>query len=198
VAVRAEDDAGIRAFLRSEAASGFRPRPQPTPAPLASITPRPFVSIAPRHHFLRSSPAPKARYVRLPRVEKAPEPPIRKTAEKRPSGPVDHVAALMKDPTLRRGDIVMMPDGPKVFTGGSEAPHRPRDFEDARQSGALSASARKAVLAILEPASASKSQKRLAAHRPKPQPEKLAAPAPAGEPSQATIASIRVVYPAGR
>jgi hypothetical protein len=36
-----------------------------------------------------------------------------------PREPLDGpVAALMKDTTLRRGDVVVLPDGPKVFKGG--------------------------------------------------------------------------------
>jgi hypothetical protein len=32
------------------------------------------------------------------------------------------------DPTLRRGDIVVTSEGPKVFTGDSRPPHKPSDF----------------------------------------------------------------------
>ncbi|MEX0591647.1 MAG: DUF2865 domain-containing protein [Xanthobacteraceae bacterium] len=32
------------------------------------------------------------------------------------------------DPTLRRGDVVVTRDGPKVFTGDSRLPHKPSDF----------------------------------------------------------------------
>ena len=34
----------------------------------------------------------------------------------------DPVAGLMNDPTLRRGDIVVLPGGAKVFKGGANAP----------------------------------------------------------------------------
>jgi hypothetical protein len=33
-----------------------------------------------------------------------------------------------RDPTLRRGDVVVTHDGPKVFAGDSRLPHKPSDF----------------------------------------------------------------------
>jgi hypothetical protein len=46
------------------------------------------------------------------------------------SGASTGTAALdvEQDPTLRRGDIVVTRDGPKVFTGDSRLPHKPSDF----------------------------------------------------------------------
>jgi hypothetical protein len=35
---------------------------------------------------------------------------------------------IHNDPTLRRGDIVVTGEGPKVFTGDSRPPHKPSDF----------------------------------------------------------------------
>ncbi len=46
--------------------------------------------------------------------------------------------AVMNDPTLRPGDIVVFPDGPKVFTGATKAPHRVASFENVAESGRVS------------------------------------------------------------
>jgi hypothetical protein len=60
----------------------------------------------------------------------------------------DPVAALMKDPTLRRGDIVVLPDGPKVFKGGRTTPHRPSDFEDVRRTKLVGEKTRRQLTAM--------------------------------------------------
>ncbi len=58
-----------------------------------------------------------------------------KIAPREPDG--DPVVALMKDPTLRRGDIVVLPGGAKVFKGGRTAPYRLSDFEDVHRTRCL-------------------------------------------------------------
>jgi hypothetical protein len=55
-----------------------------------------------------------------------------KLVPREPGG--DPVAALMKDPTLRRGDVVVLRVGPKVFKGRRTMPHRLSDFEDVRRT----------------------------------------------------------------
>jgi hypothetical protein len=57
------------------------------------------------------------------------------------------VSSVLSDRTLERGDIVVFPDGPKVFRGRGGAPHRPSDFEDLGQSRLVSKSTRQTVLA---------------------------------------------------
>jgi hypothetical protein len=61
------------------------------------------------------------------------------------------VSSFMSDSTLERGDIVVFPDGPKVFRGRGGAPHRLADFEDLRNSRLVSRSTRQTVLAKTGP-----------------------------------------------
>lgn len=56
---------------------------------------------------------------------------------------LDAATAVLNDPTLQVGDIVMLADGPRVFAGGGK-------FEDVQQSKQLSKQARKAVLALTQ------------------------------------------------
>lgn len=60
----------------------------------------------------------------------------------------DPVAALLKDKTLRQGDVVVMPDGAKVFRGGANAPHRLSDFEDVRRSRLIGEKNRRFIMAL--------------------------------------------------
>ena len=60
----------------------------------------------------------------------------------------DPVTALLNDPTLRRGDVVIMPDGPKVFKGGRTTPYRLSDFEDVRRSKLVGAKTRRQLTAM--------------------------------------------------
>src|SRR5689334_6431847 len=69
-----------------------------------------------------------------------------KLAPREPGG--DPVAALMKDPTLRRGDVVVLRDGPKVFKGGWTMPHRLSDFEDVRRARLVGSQTRRQLTAI--------------------------------------------------
>lgn len=62
--------------------------------------------------------------------------------------------ALLRDPTLRKGDIVVLREGPKVFTGAAQAVHRVTDFEDAHRSKAISSDLRKRLTAMTMPAGA--------------------------------------------
>jgi hypothetical protein len=57
------------------------------------------------------------------------------------------VAAVMADSTLHKGDIVVFPDGPRVYRGGGGSAHKASDFEDLRASRLVSDSIRKTVLA---------------------------------------------------
>jgi hypothetical protein len=54
----------------------------------------------------------------------------------------------MKDPTLRRGDIVVLPGGPKVFKGGRSAPYRLSDFEDVSRTKLVGANTRRQLTAM--------------------------------------------------
>ncbi|GJD41091.1 hypothetical protein OICFNHDK_3569 [Methylobacterium bullatum] len=80
-------------------------------------------------------PRPKIRYAALPKSE-----PLqlqigdRQTPIPLSSGPM---AALLKDPTLRPGDIVVLKDGARVFTGNEDKTHTARDFEPVSRSASV-------------------------------------------------------------
>jgi len=53
-------------------------------------------------------------------------------------GEIDNpVLALLADRTLRRGDMVMFPDGLRVFAGRTGGPHKLTDFKPVAQAGKL-------------------------------------------------------------
>jgi hypothetical protein len=52
------------------------------------------------------------------------------------------------DPTLRNGDIVVMPDGLKVFHGSNDVPHEDSDFTSVASSKALPGVVRQEVLSL--------------------------------------------------
>ncbi|GJE18151.1 hypothetical protein [Methylobacterium marchantiae] len=80
-------------------------------------------------------PRPKIRYAALPKSE-----PLqlrigdRQTPISMASGPMH---ALLKDPTLRPGDIVVLKDGARVFTGDEDKTHSLRDFEPVNRSASV-------------------------------------------------------------
>lgn len=82
-----------------------------------------------------SRPRPKIRYAALPKSE-----PLqlhiaeRQTPISMSSGPMN---ALLKDPTLRPGDIVVLKDGARVFTGNEDKTHTVRDFEPVSRSASV-------------------------------------------------------------
>jgi hypothetical protein len=72
--------------------------------------------------------------------------PVLKAAD--PTQRPNPLATLLRDPTLRKGDIVMFPDGPRVFTGDHGTRHAMADFVSASRSTTVAKSTRK-VLASL-------------------------------------------------
>jgi len=66
------------------------------------------------------------------------QPEVRKPIEPKPMGEIDNpVLALLADRTLRRGDMVMFPDGLRVFAGRTGGPHKLTDFKPVAQAGKL-------------------------------------------------------------
>ncbi|WP_457090115.1 hypothetical protein [Microvirga sp. P5_D2] len=66
------------------------------------------------------------------------QPEIKKPIEPKPMGEIDNpVPALLADSTLRRGDMVMFPDGLRVFAGRPGGPHKLTDFKPVAQAGKL-------------------------------------------------------------
>ncbi|MBJ6124835.1 hypothetical protein [Microvirga splendida] len=66
------------------------------------------------------------------------QPEVRKPIEPKPMGEIANpVPALLADSTLRRGDMVMFPDGLRVFAGRTGGPHKLTDFKPVAQAGKL-------------------------------------------------------------
>ncbi len=108
----------------------FRAFSQPTappPAPQSfGYQPDPAVE-RPRR---KARPRPKPVVVEQPEVKKPVEP--------RPRGEISNpVPALLADSTLRRGDMVMFPDGLRVFAGSPGESHKLSDFKPVAQAGKL-------------------------------------------------------------
>ncbi|MGC5777213.1 hypothetical protein J4O73_00585 [Methylobacterium sp. NFXW15] len=61
-------------------------------------------------------------------------------------------AALLKDDTLRPGDIVVFKSGAQVFAGRTGRQHTMGDFEPVRQSAAIDKKTRKLLAAMTQPA----------------------------------------------
>ncbi|MFH6783171.1 MULTISPECIES: hypothetical protein [Methylobacterium] len=135
----------------------------------------------------------RTRYVALPKADAKVEKEIKPLAVTvSPLKSLDARTALMRDPTLRPGDIVIMPEGPRVFHGesGSET-HKMSDFQDVNRPGVVASKTRKELLAMTAPIGALPAD---AARRMMAQYQK-AAPAVVSTPRvEATLA--RVVYPA--
>lgn len=99
----------------------------------------------------------RARYVALPKAEPAEKAGALKlsVAAERITNPAQARAALLRDPTLRPGDIVILPEGPRVFVGeAGSTKHRMTAFEDVRRSSLVSAQTRRDILAMTTPAGA--------------------------------------------
>jgi hypothetical protein len=99
-----------------------------------------------------SLPAPKDQ-TSLPRrgEGKAESPKPSKIVPREPGS--DPAGQILHDATLRRGDIVVLPGGAKVFKGGRAAPYRLSDFEAVRSSKLLEDKTRRALMAMpLQPA----------------------------------------------
>ena len=111
----------------------------PPPAPAYD----PFAYDRPAREWRRPKPRPKPAPVAQPEVKKPSEP--------RSPGDMDNpVPALLADSTLQRGDLVMFPDGLRVFTGRAGGQHSMADFRPLAQAGKhLSRATRKLVAHLL-------------------------------------------------
>jgi hypothetical protein len=180
---QAGDDAGVRDFIGSQAARAAAPEPR---AQVAASTPTEAQIqryLSPGREAKRTTAPARvlAAPARPPKVQyaKFSEPEARQTPKPQRAGdlPSDPVAALLRDPTLQPGDIVVLRDGPKVFSGRGK-------FEAVEQSRLVSKRERKAVLAMTQPAANLAGQAR----------QKLALPSATNSDGPA-LASVRVVYP---
>jgi hypothetical protein len=95
-------------------------------------------------------PAPRRRRpdLRLPHAT-ASKPPVPTEAKPaRAAPPAELVAQILADPTLERGDIVIFPEGPRVYRGkAGYASHQLSDFEPVETSALVPKSTREAVIA---------------------------------------------------
>jgi hypothetical protein len=190
--VQAGDDAGAHDFLMGESRRG---RPEtPQAAMPAANAPVAQAAVAVQRYFdmpVQSGPAAtnarpvRAEFVNLQRTVDLAKPTQSDTQR---ALATKAVSLVLQDPTLRPGDIVILPDGPKVFTGGSGR-HSRADFEDVTRSHALSKDLRKAVLALTRPAVSPASEARR-----KVADKNLGTLS--GTAQQAS-ADVRVVYPSG-
>jgi hypothetical protein len=209
--VQAADEGGLGGLFQQLFSPQPAPAPQPTPAPAVQVPAygagsgyagesyaRRLWRQSARRHQLRGAHAqvrPKVRYAALPNPEKV------KAAAEKPKSSVDQSvlwryasnpnAALMHDSTLRKGDIVITTDGPKVFTGKIEERHATSDFEPASRSSAVDRKTRKLLAAMVAPHGA------LPADEARKLVAKLHQPRPTSAPTtvQAEASALRVVYP---
>lgn len=130
--VRAEDS-GFWDTVR--ASSGFRGAPRSSWFPRLGYERR---GVAAR----RAARATKRQIkVADPTPQPPPKPP---DPAKRPNP----LVTLLNDPTLRSGDIVMFPDGPRVFRGRHGAEHEYADFVKVSKAKDVPSSTRKALAAM--------------------------------------------------
>ena len=116
----------------------------PPPAPVAPAQPL-NIRLDPAPERLK----PKARARSKPAPVEQAE--VKKPVEPRKPGQLDNpVPALLGDSTLRPGDMVMFPDGLRVFTGKPGNQHKLADFKPLAQAKkALSRDMRKLVANLL-------------------------------------------------
>jgi hypothetical protein len=86
-----------------------------------------------------------------PKPAPAPQSEVKKPIEPRTPGEMDNpVPALLADSTLRPGDMVMFPDGLRVFTGSPGSQHKLADFKPLAQAAkSLPRATRKLVAHLL-------------------------------------------------
>lgn len=194
--VHAADEGGFGGLLQQL----FSPSPQSTP-PAQQVTPGPDPLVsAPRlvspDKPARRSASPRlnvrTRYAALPQAE-----PLKVRISDR-QVPIDMskgpTAALLKDDTLRPGDIVVMPGGARVFSGEPGKSHKMRDFERIEQSQLVDRKTRNLLAAMMVPIGALPAQEaRKAMARARHY--RLPDTTPETTSVQASAASLRVVYP---
>ena len=89
---------------------------------------------------------------RRPKVVRVEPPPIQVPVKPKTPGEVANpVPELLADGTLRRGDIVMFPDGPRVFSGQVGAEHALAHFEPVSRAGPAVPAATRQFAAKLRP-----------------------------------------------
>jgi hypothetical protein len=90
---------------------------------------------------------------RRPKPVVSSEPPKVPAAPKAPGEVTNPVPALLSDSTLRRGDMVMFPDGLRVFTGSEGGQHKLSDFQPLARNGKSASADTRKLLATFQPGS---------------------------------------------
>jgi hypothetical protein len=86
------------------------------------------------------------------KVARVEQPPIKMPEKPKAEGEIANpVPDLLADSTLRPGDMVMFPDGLRVFSGRPGAKHVLADFEPVSRAGKAVASATRKLVAPLRP-----------------------------------------------
>ena len=117
-----------------------------------AYAPEPGFPTLERPRYERRALRPRANVVRRSRIAHAEQPSVKPEPPKVPKKPgesMNPLPELMTDNTLRRGDIVMFPDGPKVFMGRPGARHTIADFASASGRGVASSTHK--IMAGLKP-----------------------------------------------
>jgi hypothetical protein len=133
---------------------------------------------------------PKIRYASLPKPQTEPLK-IRITDRQVPLDMKDGAAqAFLKDKTLRPGDIVVLQDGARVFTGSPDKPHAIKDFASIGRSDFIDRHTRTKLTAMMVPTGAM-----TAAEARKRMEQSKALPSAASTPVQVQAAAMRIIYP---
>ena len=130
---RAEGDAGVHAFFQDQVqamtATAAARRPESRAIEAAPLTIRRAKARQPVYASSRAEPW---RIVRravaaAPRVASAAPLTIRPSAKPEPGVPARSIS-IFEDRTLRRGDVVILAQGPRVFAGSQRFPYADQDF----------------------------------------------------------------------
>ncbi|WP_336490056.1 hypothetical protein [Methylobacterium nigriterrae] len=203
----AADEGGLGGLFQRLFSSETAPATPPSSAPAVQIPASGFEdgdgqhqARSAHHRSLRDlygHVRPKVRYAALPRPEKVRSAATEKArAAENKSAALARAgepnAALLQDATLRKGDIVITAEGPKVFTGRAKEHRTAGDFEEASRSPGLDRKTRELLAAMVAPRGA------LPADEARKLVAKLAHPAeqtPTSVAVQAEAAPLRVVCP---
>jgi hypothetical protein len=133
------EDAGIYSFIHSEARGRSYSPPVRVAPPIA-----PRIELAPRQRLSRPAVA------RVPDRAVAEEPSPKIDRDPTTIGEVSNpLPALLADETLRPGDMVVFPDGVRVFRGKPGSRHQLGDFVKPTETKRLAASDRKLLARIV-------------------------------------------------
>jgi hypothetical protein len=193
VSVQAGDEPGLGGLLQQLFSPSRPAEPVQQLAPPAQVQSPSPTRYYGRRHAQRAEGKrlrPKIRYAALPKSE--PEPlKVRVTDRQTPLEMKDGSAdALLRDETLKPGDIVVLKEGASVFTGQPGKRHVQRDFESVSHSDRVDHKTRKLLAGMIAPRGA------LPADEARKAVARLKRSAPhASEPVQAQASVMRVIYP---